>query len=134
MVEYHIFFEGVACFIHKVNMYLRIIRVDFSSALVNRHKYGFNARSGLSHQTGGSRRSNCQTGNVTASVFEHVFIQFRISFFQAVDEGVVFFSFAVIDSECTAFFCHFYRRTICFQGNRFMHFFREFGCFFSSVA
>ena len=35
MMEYDIFFECVACLVNKVNVYIRIVRVYFSSALVN---------------------------------------------------------------------------------------------------
>ena len=115
-------------------MYVRIIRIYFSSTLVNRQENRFNTGSRLCHQTGCSCRSNRQTGNITTTVFLHFCIQFRISFGQTLNERVVLFAFVAVYFESTAFFCHFNRRTIGTEGHCLMYFFREFGCFFGSVA
>ena len=122
VVEYDIFFECVACLVNKVNMYVRIIRIYFSSTLVNRQENRFNTGSRLCHQTGCSCRSNRQTGNITTTVFLHFCIQFRISFGQTLNERVVLFAFVAVYFESTTFFSHFNRRTIGTESNCFVYF------------
>ena len=107
-MEYDVFFECVPCFVYKVYMNIRIVRVHLSSTFVNRQEYRLDTRGGLRHQTGRSGWSNRQAGNVAATIFLHVLIQFRVGCCQALDERIVLFTFAIVYFEGTAFFGHFH--------------------------
>ena len=133
-MEYDIFFECISCFVYKIYMYIRIVRINLSSAFVNRQEYRFDTGSCLCHQTGSSGWSNCQAGNVTATVFLHVLIQFRVSCCQALDERIILFTFAIVYFESTTFFGHFHWRTVCAESYCLVYFFREFCRFFRSVT
>ena len=122
-MEYNILFERIPCFINKVDMNICVIRIHFSSTLVNRQEYRFNTRSCLSHQAGCSGGSDSQAGNVASSVFLHFFIQLRIGFCQTLDERIVLLAFVVVYFESTALFRHFYRRTISAKSYCLMYFF-----------
>ena len=134
MMEHCIFFPRITIFIHEINTYIFVVRVYFTTTGVHRHKYWFDTRSCLSHNTGGSCRRNSQTGNITATIFSHHLIQFRIGIAQTLNERIFFFAFGIINCKCTTFFCHNYRRTISRQSKCFVNFFREIGSFISSVT
>ena len=102
----NIFFEGIACLINKINMYIRIVWIHLATTLINWHKDWFNTRSCLSHQTGSSRRSNRQTSNVTTSILSHFFIESRIHTLDTIDKWIVLLSLSIIDGKCTTLLCH----------------------------
>ena len=129
-----VFLKRIACFIHKVHVHICIIRIDFSSTLINWHEYWLNTRSCLSHQTGRSRRSNCQTGNVATTIFQHLFVQCRINTLHSVDEWIVLFSFRIIDFESTTLLCHLNRGTVGLNSYVLMNICREISCFRRTVC
>lgn len=105
-MEDNVFFESITCFVDEIYVDVGIVRVDFPAAFVYRHEDRFDTRSSLCHQAGGTGRSDGQTGDVPASVFHHFLVQFRVGFFQAVDERVVLFAFGIVDFEGAAFLGH----------------------------
>ena len=115
-------------------MYVGIVRVDFAAAFVDGQEYGFDAGSGLCHQTCCTCRRNGETGNVTTAVFLHFLIQFGVGLAQTVDERVVLLTFAVVNFKSTTLFCHYHRRAVGTQRYCLMYLFGEFGRFFSAVT
>ena len=77
MMEHDKLLVSIPHLIREINMHVLVVRVHFSSSLVNRQEYGFYTGSRLRHQTGCSRRGNRQASNVTTTVFYHLLIHFR---------------------------------------------------------
>ena len=109
MVIDDVFLESVTRLVNEVDMYFRVVRVDLAPTFVHGQEYRFDAGCGLRHEAGRPRRGNGEASDVASSVFYHVFIQFRVSLTQTVDERVVLFAFGVEDFKCPAFFGHLYR-------------------------
>ena len=133
-MEHNIFFECVSRFIHEIHMYIGVVRIHFPAAFVHRHEHRFDTRGSLGHQAGGSSRCNRQAGDVSSSVFLHVFVQLRVSFLQAVDERIVLFTFRIVDFKRATFLGHVHRRTVSFESDGLVHFFRKFGSLFCAVT
>ena len=133
-MEYDIFFECVAGFIHKIDTRFRIIRVNLTTTSVHRKEYRLDTGSRLRHQTGCSCRSNSQTSNVTTTVLQHIFIQSRISFTQTVDKRILFLTFRIIDFESATLFSHHDGRTISLQSQCLLDFFSTLCCLIRSVT
>ena len=134
MMEYYVFFESVACFVYVVNVYILVVRVNFTATFVYRHEYRLNARCSLSHQAGGSGGRNSKTSDVSTSVLSHFGIQFRVGLLYTVYERVVFFANSIVNFECTTFFSQIYRRAVSFERQSLVYFFRKFCSFFGAVS
>ena len=108
--------KGVTNLIDKIHMHVGIIRVDLAATLVDGHEHGLDATRGLRHQRSSTGWSDCQAGDVAATMLHHVLIEFRISILQAENKRIVLLTFSVIDAERTTLLSHLHRRTISVDG------------------
>ena len=134
MMEYDIFFKCIAFWVNKIYTSIHIIRVHLTTTFIYRHKRRFNTRSCLSHNTCCTCRCNCQTCNITTTIFHHLFIQCSIFRFNTCYKWIILLTFSIIHFKRTTFFCHLHTRTICFNCYHAMHFFRKFSSFFCSIT
>ncbi len=115
-------------------MHVLIVRIHLAPTLVDRHEYWLNARCGLCHQRGCTRRGYCQAGDIPASVPHHILIELRVGLPDAVDKRIVLFALCVVNLKCPTLFRHRNRRTVGIEGQGLVHADREVGCLLCSIT
>ena len=106
---YYILLERVTVFVGEIDVYIRVVGIYLSAALVYGHEYRLNSRCGLCHYADGTCWSNRETGDVAAAILLHLCVKARTCLFQAVYEWVAGFALYVEYLKSTTLFCKVYR-------------------------
>ena len=115
------FLKRVSILIHEVDVDVFITGVDLATTLIDRHENRFDARGGLCQQAGCSRGSDGEAGNVAASIFHHLIIEFRIGLAEAIDVRIVLLTMGIINLKRATLLGHLHRRAISSQCQGFVN-------------
>ena len=93
-------------------MYVSVVGIHLSAALVYGHEYRLDAACGLCHERCGAGRSDGQTGDVAASVCHDVVVERRVSLLYSEEERVGSLTLLVEHLESSALTSHVYGRAV----------------------
>ena len=134
VVEDDVLLKGVARLVHIIYMYVRVVRVHLAAALVDGQEDGLDAGRGLRHEARGAGGGDGEAGNVASAELRHAFVECRIGFAQAGDEGVVLLAFGVVDLEGATVAGQLDGRGVGGQGECLLYLFGHVGSLFRTVT
>ena len=110
-----VLFELFAHIVHESHFGILVRRVDLAATLIDGTENRFDARRGLRHERGGSRRGDGQHGDIASSVFYHFGVELRIGLPDAADHRVLLLLACIENFERSALCGHLYRGAVGFQ-------------------
>ena len=129
-----VLFEAVAHLVRIIDMHVGIVGIDLAATGIDGQEDGFNAAGSLRHQTGRSRRSDGQTGQVTATVLHHVLIQLLVGLLQTEDKGILGFALGIENLEGSTLLRHLHTRAVGVQRQRLVNLDAEVSSLLRTVA